>query len=125
MNSDSEHSKSVILFASVIIPELEGNNSLKENFLINYWKLFSDVDKESQKKIRLLVSVISFLSLVYNLSSFSALSYAKRQAYINKLFHFPVKKLVGGLTGLRALSMISYYNIEEVMSEINYDGPIK
>jgi len=32
--------------------------------------------------------------------------------------------VVGGLTGLRSIVMISYYGIEEVWSTINYDGPV-
>lgn len=125
MKNESSHIKSVLLFAGVIIPEIEGNSKYADDFSQNYKLIFTDIDSDSQQKIELLVNVFSLLSYIYNFSSLSNLSYKKRQSYVEKMFHFPISKFVSGLTGLRALCMISYYNIEEVMREINYDGPIK
>lgn len=125
MKNESSHIKSVVLFAGVIIPEIESNTKYLLPFTENYLRLITDIDADSQKKIRLLVNVFSKLSYIYNLSSLNNLSYSKRQKYVDKMFHFPFSKFVSGLTGLRALCMISYYNIEEVMHEIKYDGPVK
>lgn len=116
--------KIVFLFASVIIPDLEQNILMERDFIINFEKLFFGFDPDTQKKLKLFISVISILSLFYNARSFDKLSYQKRQNYIERLFNFPITKIISALTGLRTLCFISYYSLKEVWTSINYDGPI-
>ena len=111
-------------FARVIIPELEEENGLKNDFIIHFEKLFFSFDKDTQKKLLLFISVISVLSLFYNAKAFSRLTYDEQKTYIARLYNFPVAKIVSALTGLRTLCFISYYSIKEVWKTINYDGPI-
>ena len=42
----------------------------------------------------------------------------------NGFFNLPVGKIAGGLTGLRSLVLIAFYNIENLWPEIGYDGPV-
>jgi len=116
--------ENILLFAEIIVPELHKKASLKYAFIKNFKQLFLGLEKDSASKIKLLVNVIAKLSIVYNFKPFKELSFENRKKYIDKLFHFPVGKLVGGLTGLRSLVLISYYGIEDVWPTINYEGPI-
>ena len=122
---DPKFKQNIILFAEVIVPDLHQNTSLEYSFIKNFKELFLGLEKDSASKIKLLVKLVEILSLVYNLKSFEKLSYHKRQKFINKLYQFPIGKIIAGLTGLRSLILISYYGIDEVWSTINYDGPIK
>ena len=122
---DSKFEQNIILFAEVIVPNLHENTSLENSFVKNFKQLFLGLEADSASKIKLLVNVIDKLSFVYNLKSFEKLSYEKRKKYIDKLFQFPIGKVVAGLTGLRSLIFISYYGIDEVWPIINYNGPIK
>jgi len=117
--------QNIILFAEVIVPSLYQNASLEYSFIKNFEELFQGLEKDAISKIGLLVKLVGVLSYIYNLKSFEKLSYRKRQKYLDKLFQFPVGKIVAGLTGLRSLILISYYGIEEVWTTINYNGPIK
>jgi len=121
--TESSFKQAVYLFSVVIIPELK-NDSAKTIFLNNFIKLLNGVDKTSSDDIRLLVKVILILSWFYNAKSFSKLSDDKRQGFIKKLYFFPYKKIVGGLTGLKSMVFISYYGIPSVWKDIKYDGPI-
>ena len=116
--------QTVILFAKVIIPDLQNSTSLEYAFIKNFKQVINGLEPESESKIKLLVKVIDKLSLIYNFKSFGNLNDKQRANYIDKLFSFPIGKVVGGLTGLRSIVMISYYGIEEVWSTINYDGPV-
>jgi len=122
---DSKFEQNIILFAEVIVPNLHENTSLENSFVKNFKQLFLGLEADSASKIKLLVNVIDKLSFVYNLKSFEKLSYEKRKKYIDKLFQFPIGKVVAGLTGLRSLIFISYYGIDKVWPIINYNGPIK
>ena len=122
---DSKFEQNIILFAEGIVPDLYKNTSLEHSFVKNFKQLFIGLEADSASKIKLLVNVIDKLSFVYNLRSFEKLSYEKRKKYIDKLFQFPIGKVVAGLTGLRSLIFISYYGIDEVWPIINYNGPIK
>jgi hypothetical protein len=114
----------VFLFAGVIIPELENNGALEQLFLTNFEKLMQGIEPESYDKIKLLIKVIAVLSWTYNLKSFEALSSEQKDQFIDRLFHFPISKVVAGLTGLKSLVFIAYYGIPIVWKEINYNGPI-
>ncbi len=122
---DPNLKENILLFAEVIVPDLRHKTSLEYSFIKNFKQLFLGLEPDSASKIKLLVNVIDYLSIAYNFKSFEQLSFENRKKYIDKLFHFPVGKLVGGLTGLRSLVLISYYGIDEVWTTINYDGPIK
>ncbi|MCK5679081.1 MAG: hypothetical protein KAH72_11485 [Flavobacteriaceae bacterium] len=122
---DPKFKQNIILFAEVIVPDLRQKTSLEYSFIKNFKKLFLGLEKDSASKIKLLVRLVETLSLVYNLKSFEKLSYNKRQKFIDKLYQFPIGKIVAGLTGLRSLVLISYYGIDEVWPTIKYDGPIK
>ena len=122
---DPKFKQNIILFAEVIVPNLHKNTSLEYAFIKNFKELFQGLEEDSTTKIKLLVNVIDKLSFVYNFTSFENLSFEKRKNFINKLFHFPIGKVIAGLTGLRSLVLISYYGIDEVWPMINYDGPIK
>lgn len=122
---DSKFKPNIILFAEVIVPYLHQKVSLKDSFIKNFMQLFNGLEEDSASKIKLLVQLISILSFIYNFKSFDKLSYVKRKNFIDKLYQFPVGKIVAGLTGLRSLVLISYYGIDEVWPTINYNGPIK
>ena len=116
--------QNIILIAEVIVPELHDNDALKYTFIKNFKQVYQDLENDSATKIKLLVKLIEYLSFIYNFNSFENLNYIKRKKYINKLFHFPIGKIVAGLTGLRSLIFISYYSIDNIWPTINYDGPI-
>lgn len=116
--------QTIILFTKVIIPDLRNNTSLEYAFIKNFKQMISGLEPESADKIKLLVKVIDKLSLVYNFKTFEQLTYKQRTRYIDRLFDFPIGKIVGGLTGLRSIVMISYYGIEDVWKSIRYDGPV-
>lgn len=121
---DPNFKENILLFAEVIVPELHKNTSLEYSFIKNFKQLFLGLEADSASKIKLLVNVIDKLSFVYNFASFENLSFEKRKKFIDKLFHFPIGKVVAGLTGLRSLVLISYYGIEGVWPRINYKGPV-
>ena len=104
--------------------QLENNSALQKLFMDNFEKLMSGIEPDSSDKIKLLVKVLGILSWVYNRKSFQALNTDQKQRFIEKLFRFPVSKIVAGLTGLRSLVFIAYYGIPVVWKEINYEGPI-
>ncbi len=116
--------ENIILFSEVIVPELKQNTSLEYAFIKNFKELFQGLEPDSASKIELLAKVIENLSFIYNFKSFENLSYEKRVKYIDKLFQFPIGKIVAGLTGLRSLVLISYYGIDQVWPTIHYDGPV-
>lgn len=122
--SETNFEQNVLLFAGVIIPQLENNSALHKPFLDNFEKLMRGIEADSFDKIKLLVKVLGILSWAYNRKSFQALNTDEKERFIEKLFRFPVSKLVAGLTGLRSLVFIAYYGIPVVWEEINYDGPI-
>ena len=122
--SETNFERNVLLFAEVIVPQLENNSALQKLFMDNFEKLMSGIEPDSSDKIKLLVKVLGILSWVYNRKSFQALNTDQKQRFIEKLFRFPVSKIVAGLTGLRSLVFIAYYGIPVVWKEINYEGPI-
>jgi hypothetical protein len=113
----------IYLFASVIIPELEDKPVLREKFIINFERLFIGLTEESKQKLIVLFLFITGMCLLYSFSSFNKLNNARRKRYVDRLFLFPNSKVIAGLTGLRTLCFISYYEMEELWSEINYEGP--
>jgi len=118
------YKQTILHFAEVIIPDLQNNTALQYAFIKNFKQLINGLEPESASKIELLVKVIDKLSLIYNFQPFRKLSYEQRAKYINRLFNFPIGKVVGGLTGLRSIVMVSYYATEDVWLSINYDGPV-
>jgi len=122
--SGTNFERNVLLFAGVIVPQLESDSALQKPFIDNFEKLMNGIETDSFDKIKLLVKVIGVLSWAYNRKSFEALNLEEKERFIKKLFRFPVSKLVAGLTGLRSLVFIAYYGIPVVWEEINYDGPI-
>ena len=116
--------QNIILIAEVIVPEIHENDAIKYAFIKNFKQIYQGLEKDSATKIKLLVKVADKLSYVYNSSSFERLSYKKRAEYIEKIFQFPIGKIVGGLTGLRSLILISYYGVDDVWPSINYNGPV-
>ncbi len=122
---DPKFKQNVLLIAEVMVPDLHQNASLEYSFIKNFKQLFQGLEKDSADKIKLLTTLIKTMSFVYNFRSFEKLSYKKRKEFIDKLYQFPIGKIVAGLTGLRSLILISYYGIDEVWPIINYDGPIK
>jgi len=122
---DPKFKQNVLLFAEVMVPDLHQNASLEYSFIKNFKQLFQGLEKDSADKIKLLVTLIETMSFIYNFRSFEKLNYENRKKFIGRLYQFPVGKIVAGLTGLRSLILISYYGIEEVWPNINYDGPIK
>jgi hypothetical protein len=124
MMPETYFERTVLIFAGVIVPQLENNSALQKPFLDNFEKLMNGIDPDSFDKIKLLVKVIGILSWVYNLKSFKTLNRDQKERFVEKLFHFPISMLVAGLTGLRSLVFIAYYGIPAVWKDINYDGPI-
>ncbi|MCF6213824.1 MAG: hypothetical protein L3J45_07355 [Flavobacteriaceae bacterium] len=123
--NDTKFKHSVILFAEVIVPDLRHKKDLNEAFFINFNKIISNLEYNASSKIKLLIEVITLLSLVYNFKSFDKLSYPKRKIFIDGLFQFPIGKIVAGLTGLRSLTLISYYGLEQIWPQINYTNSIR
>ena len=121
---ETSFEKNVLLFAGVIVPQLENNSALQKSFLDNFEKLMSGIEPDSSDKIKLLVKVLGVLSWVYNRKSFQALNKEQKERFIENLFRFPVSKIVAGLTGLRSLVFIAYYGIPVIWEEINYQGPV-
>lgn len=119
-----ESNRKLMLFASVIIPDLESDEKLRALFWNNFQRLFSGFDEEIQSKLLLLIKVMAVFSYLYNFKPFDKLSIIKREKFIAQLFKFPFAKFVSGLNGLKTLCFIAFYNIEEVYKEINYDGPL-
>lgn len=113
----------VFYFATVLIPELESNTSLKKSFTDNFDELFSGLEDDSQQKLGLLVSLISALCFAYTFRRIGKLTYFKRKKFVDQLFSFPIAKVVGGVSGLKSLCFISFYGIEEVWKTIKYEGP--
>ncbi len=116
--------QNIILISEIIVPKIHKNDALQYAFLKNFKHIFQGLEKDSSNKIKLLVIVIENLSFIYNFKSFNDLNFNERDKYINNLFEFPIGKIVGGLTGLRSLILISYYGIEDIWPTIQYDGPI-
>jgi hypothetical protein len=114
----------LLRFAGVIIPDLSEEKGLENDFIIHFEKLFFSFDKDTQKKLLLFISVLSFLSWFYMAKPYNKLTYLERKAYIARLYNFPVAKIASALTGLRTLCFISYYSIKEVWKTIHYEGPI-
>ncbi|MCD6544987.1 MAG: hypothetical protein J7K34_10825 [Flavobacteriaceae bacterium] len=119
-----KYKQTIVLFAEVIIPDLQNNTSMEYAFIKNFKQIINGLEPESAGKIKLLVKVIDKLSVVYNFKTFEKLTYKQRTRYIDRLFNFPMGIVVGGLTGLRSIVMISYYGIDDVWKSIHYDGPI-
>ena len=119
-----KYKQTIVLFAEVIIPDLQNNTSMEYAFIKNFKQIINGLEPESAGKIKLLVKVIDKLSVVYNFKTFEHLTYKQRTRYIDRLFNFPVGIVVGGLTGLRSIVMISYYGIDDVWKSIHYDGPV-
>ncbi len=116
--------KTTLLVAGVIVPDLVDSEPLSEAFWENFVKLLSGLPPESVNKLQMLLKVIGLLSWVYHLKPLSALNAGVRQAFIDRLFSFPILKIQGGLTGLRSLIFISFYGIPAVWESIQYEGPI-
>ena len=112
-----------MLFASVILPILEENEELKSQFWLDFHGFFLGQDKDVQNQLKLLIKVISSLSILYTFKSFKRLSFAQRQKYIESLFNFPIPLFVSGLTGLRSLCLFAFYSNEAQWKKINYHGP--
>lgn len=120
----SFQSKTVFYFATVLLPELEENPKLENSFNENFEEIFTGLEEESKKQLRLLIILISILSFVYTLKSLESLNYASRKKFIKQLFAFPYAKVVGGLNGLKSICFISFYGIEDVWKTIKYEGPL-
>ena len=117
--SDKIFKNNVLLFAEVIIPDLQDKTLVQEALFKNFNQLLNQLEYQADSKVKLLVKVIEFLSTVYHFKAFNKLTYSKRKGFINWLFQLPVAKIVAGLTGLRSLVLISYYGLEEVVAKIN------
>ena len=107
-------------FARVFIPELEN----EIDFIFQFEILFSGFDKDTQKKLLLFISVLSFLSYFYTAKAYRRLSFDQQKSYLARIYNFPVAKIVSAFTGLRTLCFISYYSMQEVWKTIHYDGPL-
>lgn len=125
MKLSAEYKENTLLFASVILPSLNEDESLKEQFWNDFQAYFFGLDVDVQNQLQLLVKVIRFLSIVYNFKSFNRLNYVQRKKYITRLFQFPIPMFVSGLTGLRSLFLFSYYTNETQWKKIKYNGPIQ
>ena len=117
--TEAEFKNSVILFAEIMVPDLQQKPELREGFYLNFNQLMSRLEFKADAKIKLLVNLIQFLCICYHLRAFKNLSYIRRKRFIEKLFRFPIGKIVAGLAGLRSLVLISYYGLEPVYSQIN------
>ena len=115
--------ETLILFAEVIVPELEKKKSLQHAFLKNFKKLYYGIEATSLQKIKLLIKLIDKLGYILAFQKFTHMPLEKRKIFVNRLFKLPFGKISGGLTGLRSLILIAYYGIEDVWEEIGYDGP--
>ncbi len=121
---DPHFKENIILLAEVIVPQIYKKESLQYSFIKYFKQIFSGLEENSSKKIGLLVRVINILSYFYYLTSFNRLSYKKRKKFVKALFNFPVGTIVAGITGLRSLILISYYGIDQIWEEIDYEGPL-
>ncbi len=117
---DPHFKDNIILMAEVIVPELHRKKSLQYAFIKNFKQIFTGLEEDSSKKIKLLVRVIEKLSYIYHFTGFKHLDYQKRQRFIEQLFNFPFGKITGGMTGIRSLILISYYGIDEIWNDIHY-----
>lgn len=117
--TEAKFKNNVILFAEIMVPDLQQKPELREGFYLNFNQLMSRLEFKADAKIKLLVSLIQILSICYHFKAFKNLSSKRRKRFIEKLFRFPIGKIVAGLTGLRSLVLISYYGLEPVYSQIN------
>lgn len=117
--TESKFKNTVLLFAEVIVPDFKQKPELSDALFKNFNETISNLEYHSGSKIKLLVGVITILSFVYYLKAFHKLTYQKRKLFVDKLFQFPIGKIVAGLTGLRSLVLISYYGLEPVYAQIN------
>lgn len=125
MKLSAKYKENTLLFASVIIPSLNEDESLKEQFWNDFQAYFLALDIDVQNQLQLLVKAISALSIVYTFKGFNRLSFEQRKKYISRLFHFPIPMFVSGLTGLRSLFLFTYYTNETQWKKIKYNGPIQ
>ncbi len=121
---DTSFKKNLIAIAEVVLPDIQTDAKLKEDFWNNFSYFFNDLDADSSGKLKLLTGVIAKLSWVYNVKSFNKLNVVSREHYLKKISDFPVSKITAGFTGLRNLIMVSYYSMNNTWDDINYDGPI-
>lgn len=115
----------ILALAETMIVDLRQNEDLKNQFWTNFSSFFKDLDVDSAKKLNLLVTVVSLLSFLYNRAPLYTLTIQKREHFIERLYQFPITKIIAGFTGLRSLMMVSYYSMEQTWSNINYKGPLK
>lgn len=112
MSIAAKHKENTLLFASVILPILEEDESIKDQFWNDFEFFLSGQDIDIQNQLKLLIKLISYLSFLYTFKAFNRLSIKKRQKYIQKLFNFPIPMFVSGLTGLRSLCLFAFYTNE-------------
>lgn len=106
--------------ADIIIPDIADNHILRSAFIQNFNIFFGSLDSESASKIKLLIKVLSILAVIYTFKKIEKLSIEQRELFLEKIQHFPIAKIVGGFTGLRSLTFMSFYSMKESWESINY-----
>lgn len=114
----------VVYLAEAFIPELREDLGLKKDFIESFLFFFKDLDEDAAGKLKLLPKVLNILSVLNSFKTLKNHTPETRERVLQKLSHFPVSKIVAGLTGIRSLIFVSYYSMPQVWGRLNYDGPI-
>lgn len=113
-----------LAIAEIILPDLYQNNDLEKTFYENFTIFFSSLDKDSKSQIKLLIKVLGVLSLIYTFKKIDKLNPKQRSLFLEKVQNFPIAKIVGGFTGLRSLTLMSFYSMPKSWSTIGYEGSV-
>jgi len=111
-----------LAISEIILPDIAQNNELKTAFYENFMVFFESLDKDSAAQLKLLIKVLGILSRIYTFKKINSLSIEQRSSFLDKIQNFPIAKIVGGFTGLRSLSLMSFYSMPKTWSTIGYEG---
>ncbi len=112
MFSDSLKTR-YLAIAEIIIPDIAENTALQIAFFTNFTIFFDSLDKDSSSKIELLIKVLSILAFFYQFKQIEKQSIEQRILFFDKIQHFPIAKIVAGFTGLRSLTLMSFYSMQD------------
>jgi len=111
-----------LAISEIILPDIAKNDDLKIAFYENFSIFFESLDKDSIAQLKLLIKVLDVLSIIYTFKKIDSLSIEQRTNFLDKIQNFPIAKIVGGFTGLRSLSLMSFYSMPKAWPTIGYEG---
>ncbi len=116
-------SKDLIPIAELIIPSLQDRPKHKQKLYENMIFFLNNSGSENVLLLKKFIILLKIASFIMFGRSYTQLGTTKRLNFFSIMDQFPIKVVIAGLTGLRTLICISYYTMEEVWSEIGYEGP--